>query len=143
MSDIWRLPASRVADLIRQRKLSATEAALAALARLDAVNPRLNAVVDWRPEEVLRRAGAIDAALARGEDPGPLAGVPVTVKVNIDQAGFATTNGVTLQKDLVATANSPVVDNLEKAGAVIIGRTNTPAFSYRWFTGNKIGRAHV
>ena len=138
MSEIWQLPASRVADLIAQRKLCATEAAQAALARLAQVNPRLNAVVDHRPEEVLARARAIDAALARGENPGPLAGVPVTVKVNIDQAGFATTNGVGLQKDLIAESNSPVVDNLLKAGAVIVGRTNTPAFSYRWFTGNRL-----
>ena len=138
MSDIWRLSASQVADLIRQRKLSATEAAQAALARLDAVNPQLNAVVDWRPDEVLQRAGAIDAALARGEDPGLLAGVPVTVKINIDQAGFATSNGVNLQKDLIAATSSPVVDNLLKAGAVIVGRTNAPAFSYRWFTGNQL-----
>lgn len=135
---IWRLSASQVADQVRQRKLSATEAAQAALARLDAVNPRLNAVVDCRPDEVLRRAAAVDAALARGEDPGPLAGVPVTVKVNIDQAGFATTNGLVQQKDLIAASNSPVVDNLLKAGAVIVGRTNTPAFSYRWFTGNRL-----
>ena len=138
MSEIWRLSASQVADLVRQRKLSATEAAQAALARLDAVNPRLNAVVDWRPDEVLQRASAIDAALARGEDPGPLAGVPVTVKINIDQAGFATSNGVKLQEDLVAATSSPVVDNLLKAGAVIVGRTNAPAFSYRWFTGNQL-----
>ncbi|MDM0057516.1 amidase family protein [Variovorax fucosicus] len=138
MSDIWRLSASQVAASIRQRKLSATEAAQAALARLDAVNPQLNAVVDWRPDEVLQRAGAIDAALARGEDPGPLAGVPVTVKINIDQAGFATSNGLNLQKDLIAATSSPVVDNLLKAGAVIVGRTNAPAFSYRWFTGNQL-----
>ncbi|MDM0041135.1 amidase family protein [Variovorax sp. J22G21] len=138
MSEIWRLSASQVAASIRQRKLSATEAAQAALARLDAVNPQLNAVVDWRPDEVLQRAGAIDAALARGEDPGPLAGVPVTVKINIDQAGFATSNGLNLQKDLIAATSSPVVDNLLKAGAVIVGRTNTPAFSYRWFTGNQL-----
>ncbi|MEP6721418.1 MAG: amidase family protein [Variovorax sp.] len=138
MSDIWRLSASQVAASIRQRKLSATEAAQAALARLDAVNPQLNAVVDWRPDEVLQRAGAIDEALARGEDPGPLAGVPVTVKINIDQASFATSNGLNLQKDLIATTSSPVVDNLLKAGAVIVGRTNAPAFSYRWFTGNQL-----
>ena len=138
MSDIWRLSASQVAASIRQRKLSATEAAQAALARLDAVNPQLNAVVDWRPDEVLQRAGAIDAALARGEDPGPLAGVPVTVKINIDQAGFATSNGLNLQKNLIAATSSPVVDNLLKAGAVIVGRTNAPAFSYRWFTGNQL-----
>jgi len=138
MPEIWRLSASRVAALVAQRKLSALEAAESALARLDAVNPRLNAVVDHRRDDVLARARAIDAALARGEPPGPLAGVPVTVKTNIDQAGFATSNGVTLQKDLVATTNSPVVDNLLRAGAVIVGRTNTPAFSYRWFTGNRL-----
>ncbi len=138
MSDLWRLSAAQLATLIRQRKVSATEAAQAALARLDAVNPRLNAVVDWRPEAVLQRAGDIDAALARGHDPGALAGVPVTVKVNIDQAGFATSNGLTLQKDLVAATSSPVVDNLLKAGAVTLGRTNAPAFSYRWFTGNRL-----
>jgi amidase len=138
MTDIWRLSASEVATLVAQRKLSAVEAAQSALARLDAVNPRLNAVVDWRPDAVLGRADAIDAALARGERLGPLAGVPVTVKVNIDQAGFATTNGVRLQKDRIAATNSPVVDRLEQAGAVIVGRTNTPAFSYRWFTDNAL-----
>ena len=68
--------------------------------------------------------------------PGPLAGVPVTVKVNIDQDGFATTNGLKLQRDAIAKSNSPVIDNLRKAGAVILGRTNCPAFSYRWFTTN-------
>jgi amidase len=60
------------------------------------------------------------------------------VKVNIDQEGFATTNGVRLQRDAIAKSNSPVVDNLRKAGAVILGRTNCPAFSYRWFTTNLI-----
>ena len=67
-----------------------------------------------------------------------MAGVPVTVKVNIDQEGFATTNGLKLQRDAVAASNSPVIDNLRKAGAVILGRTNCPAFSYRWFTTNLI-----
>lgn len=136
--ELWRLSATRLAALIAQRKLSATEVARDALARLDAVNPRLNAVVDHRPDAVLQRAAEVDAALARGEAVGPLAGVPVTVKVNTDQAGFATTNGVTLQKDLVAQTNSPVADNLLRAGAVLLGRTNTPAFSYRWFTDNRL-----
>ena len=118
--------------------MSAGEAAKAALARLDAVNPKLNAVVDHRPAEVLEQAASVDARIARGEDPGVLAGVPVTVKVNIDQAGFATTNGLKIQKDAIAKDNSPVVDNLRKAGAVILGRTNCPAFSYRWFTTNLV-----
>jgi amidase len=138
MQDLWRLSAADLAALIKSKKVSAREAAAAALARLDAVNPKINAVIDHRPDEVLAQAAGIDAAIARGEDPGSLAGVPVTVKVNIDQAGFATTNGLKLQRDAVAATNSPVVDNLRKAGAVILGRTNCPAFSYRWFTTNLI-----
>jgi amidase len=138
MQDLWRLSAKDIAALIRSKKISANEAATAALARLDAVNPAINAVVEHRPVDVLAQAAAIDAAIARGEDPGPLAGVPVTVKVNIDQQGFATTNGLKLQRDVIAATNSPVIDNLRKAGAVILGRTNCPAFSYRWFTTNLI-----
>jgi amidase len=138
MSQIWRLSASELTARIQAKQISAREAAQAALERLAAVNPSINAVVDYRPEEVLTQADMIDAAIARGEAPGMLAGVPVTVKVNIDQAGYATTNGVTLQRDLIAQTNSPVVDNLRKAGAIILGRTNTPAFSYRWFTSNQL-----
>ena len=138
MTELWRLSATDLAARIRRRDVSAREAADAALARLDAVNPKLNAVVAHSPEAVRARADAIDAAFVRGEDPGPLAGVPVTVKVNVDQVGFTTTNGLVLQKDLSATENSPVVDNLEGAGAVILGRTNTPAFSLRWFTTNLV-----
>src|ERR1700712_2522924 len=138
MQDLWRLSAKELAALIGTKKVSAMDAATAALARLDAVNPKINAVVDHRPAEVLAEAAAIDAAIARGEAVGPLAGVPVTVKVNIDQVGFATTNGLKLQRDVIAKTNSPVIDNLRKAGAVILGRTNCPAFSYRWFTTNLI-----
>ena len=138
MEDLWRLSATDIAALIRSKKVSARDAATAALARLDAVNPKINAVIDHRPEEVLAEAGAVDAAIARGEELGPLGGVPITVKVNIDQAGFATTNGLKLQRDVIAKTNSPVIDNLRKAGAVILGRTNCPAFSYRWFTTNLI-----
>src|SRR3981081_3512481 len=138
MQDLWRLSAADIAALIRSKKISAKEAASAALARLDAVNPQINAVVDHRPADVLAQAEAVDAAIARNEGIGPLAGVPVTIKVNIDQEGFATTNGLKLQRDVIARTNSPVVDNLRKAGAVILGRTNCPAFSYRWFTTNLI-----
>src|SRR6202795_335874 len=136
MEDLWRLPGAELAGLIRSKKVSAREAASAALARLDTVNPSINAVVDHRPADVLAQAEAIDKAIARNEALGPLAGVPVTVKVNIDQAGFATTNGLKLQRDVIAKTSSPVIDNLRKAGAVILGRTNCPAFSYRWFTTN-------
>src|SRR5215510_15655160 len=138
MQDLWRLSATDLAGLIKSKKLSAKEAATAALARLDAVNPKLNAVVVHRPAEVLAEAASVDAKIARGENVGVLAGVPVTVKVNIDQAGFATTNGLKIQKDALAKDNSPVIDNLRKSGAVILGRTNCPAFSYRWFTTNLV-----
>jgi len=138
MEDLWRLSAADLAALIRSKQVSAKEAAQAALARLDAANPSINAVVDHRPEDVLAQAASIDAAIAHHQPAGPLAGVPVTVKVNIDQQGFATTNGLKLQRDVIAASNSPVVDNLRKAGAVILGRTNCPAFSYRWFTTNLI-----
>ena len=138
MQDLWRLSAIELAALVRSKKVSAKEAVAAALARLDAVNPKINAVVDHRSDDVLKEASRVDAAIARGEDAGPLAGVPVTVKVNIDQEGFATTNGLKLQAGAVAKSNSPVIDNLRKAGAVILGRTNCPAFSYRWFTTNLI-----
>ena len=138
MQDLWRLSAADVAAAVRSKKVSAREVAVSALARLDAVNPAINAVVDHRPEDVLAQAALVDAAIARNEAVGPLAGVPVTVKVNIDQAGYANTNGLNLQRDNIARENSPVIDNLRKAGAVILGRTNCPAFSYRWFTTNLI-----
>src|SRR6202012_3655388 len=114
------------------------EAAISALARLDAVNPAINAGVDHRPDDVLAQAAMVDAGIARGDAMGALAGVPVTIKANIDQAGFANTNGLKMQRDVIAKDNSPVVDSLRKAGAVILGRTNCPAFSYRWFTTNLI-----
>src|SRR6201981_565165 len=138
MTDLWRLSAADLAALVKSKKVSAAEAAKAALARLDAVNPRINAVIDHRPDDVLKQAAAVDAAIARGEVAGPLVGVPVTVKVNIDHEGFANTNGLKLQANTIAKSNSPVIDNLRKAGAVILGRTNCPAFSYPWFTTNLI-----
>ena len=138
MTDLWRLDATEVARRVHAREVSAREVALASLARIDAVNPRLNAVIQFMPEEALAAADAVDAKIARGEEPGLLAGVPITIKVNVDQAGFATTNGLKLQADAVAKTDNPVVANFRRAGAVIIGRTNTPAFSVRWFCSNDL-----
>jgi amidase len=138
MSELWSVSASELAGLVRSRKVSAREAADAALGRLERVNPQLNAVVEVRPDLVRERADALDRMIARGEPAGLLAGVPVTVKINVDQIGFATSNGTTLQRDLLATTNSPVVDNLLRAGAVILGRTNASAFALRWFTSNRL-----
>src|SRR6478672_1857911 len=136
MQDLWRLPAKDIAALIGAKKVSAKEVATAALARLDAVNPSVNAVVDHRPEDVLAQAASVDAAIARNEAVGLLAGVTVTMKINVDQEGYANTNGLETQRDLIARSNTPLLDNLRKAGAVILGRTNCPAFCYRWFTTN-------
>ena len=134
----YHLTASDLTQAIARRDLSAREVVAATLARMDAVNPALNAVVQRMDAEALAAADAVDRALARGEAVGPLAGVPVTIKVNVDQAGQATTNGLRLQAGLVAEEDSPVVANLRRAGAVVVGRTNTPAFSLRWFTRNSL-----
>jgi amidase len=136
--ETWRWDAADLARAIRLGTLSAREATEAAMARLAAVNPAINAVVDPLPELALEAADAADAARARGATLGPLHGVPITVKVNADMAGRATTNGVVAFRDAVAPADSAVVGNLRRAGAVIIGRTNTPAFSWRWFTDNDL-----
>ncbi|MDN7849149.1 amidase family protein [Burkholderia seminalis] len=138
MTELWQLPATELAKRVRHRDVSAREVADAVLDRLDAVNPAINAVVEHRPDDVRRQADDVDRAIARGDDPGPLAGVPVTVKINIDQADFATTNGTRLQEHLIAHADSPVVANIRKAGGVLLGRTNSPTFALRWFTSNLV-----
>ncbi len=138
MTELWQASAAVIAARVKARETSAREEAEAALSRLEAVNGPLNAVVDPLPEAALAEADAVDAKIARGEDPGLLAGVPVTVKINIDYGGRPTTNGLKLLKDFIAPQDSPVVTNLRRAGAVVIGRTNTPAFSLRWFTRNSL-----
>ena len=136
MTELWHFSATEVASLVRSRKVSAREVADAALQRLDSVNPRINAIVDCQPDLVRKQAAQVDNMLAQGNDPGPLAGVPVTLKINIDQAGFATTDGSKLRKDWIAKFNSPVVDNMIRNGAVLLGRSNSPTFALRWFTSN-------
>ncbi|MDF2232449.1 amidase family protein [Albimonas sp. CAU 1670] len=138
MTELWRASATTIAARVRSRDTSAREECEAAIARMRAVNPALNAVVDETAEAALAEADAVDAALARGEDVGPMAGVPVTVKINVDYAGRPTTNGLKTQADLIAPEDSPVVSNFRRAGAVVIGRTNTPAFSLRWFCRNSL-----
>lgn len=137
-SGVWRLGAARIAQLVRNKELSAREVALDSLSRLSAVNGRINAVVDHDPERVLQAADDVDRRLASGQFAGLLPGVPVTVKAMVDQLGYATSCGARTRQHLMPTENSPLVDNLERAGAVIVGRTNTPAFAYRWFTSNAL-----
>jgi len=132
------MTATRLAADVREKRLSAVQVTQAHLDRLASVNPAINAVVQEFPEEALEAARQVDATIARGEDPGPLCGVPITIKVNVDQKGHATTNGLRLQEGLIADDDSPVVSNIRKAGGVILGRTNTPSFSLRWFTRNDL-----
>ena len=136
--ELWQLDATDLARLIRTGRASAREAVQSCLSRMDAVNPALNAVVRRMDDEALAAADAADAARARGEALGPLHGVPVTTKVNVDQKGHPTDNGVVAYKDLIAAEDSPVVANLRRAGAILIGRTNAPAFSMRIFTDNAL-----
>jgi len=137
-TELWEFDATSLARLVRLGQASAREATESCLARLRAVNPTLNAVVETFDDEALGAADAADAAQARGDAPGPLHGVPVTVKVNTDQKGHATTNGVVAFRDVIATEDAPVVANLRHAGAIIIGRTNTPAFSMRIYSENAL-----
>jgi amidase len=142
-AELWQWDAVELARAIRTRRISSREAVQANLDRLTAVNPKLNAVTVVLAEQALRDADAADAAAKRGDAPGPLHGVPVTIKENVDQAGQATANGVPAFKDLLAADDSPPVANWRKAGAVIIGRTNAPAFSLRWDTDNALrGRTY-
>src|ERR1700745_3175558 len=142
--ELWGLSERQSARLWRTRKVSARELADAALQRLDSVNPRITAIVECRPDLVREQADRVDSQLARGNDPGPLAGVPVTAKINIDQAGFATTDGSRLYENRIAKFNSPAVDNVVRAGAVLLGRSNAPTFAIRWFTSNLLyGGTHT
>ena len=137
-TDLWRWDAVELAAAIRTRRISSREATRAVLDRLAAVNPALNAVTVLLADQALAAADRADAAVRRGEALGPLHGVPVTIKENVDQEGAATANGVPAFKDLMAATDSPPVANWKRAGAVIVGRTNTPAFSLRWDTDNEL-----
>ncbi len=132
---LWQWSAHEIAEATRSHGVSATHVTEAALARMAAVNPALNAVVETCAEDARAQARALDASHA---PKGPLHGVPVTIKINVDQKGYATSNGVAAFKDAIAPDDAPVVANLKKAGAVIIGRTNTPEFSFRADTDNPL-----
>ena len=136
--ELWQYDATDLARLIRTGQASAREAVDSVLARLHKVNPAINAVVRVLEEDARAQAETADAARARGHALPPLHGVPVTTKVNVDQAGLPTDNGVVPLKDFIAQEDSPVVANLKHAGAIIVGRTNAPAFSMRIFSDNAL-----
>lgn len=137
-TDLWRLSATDLAAHTRGGDVTAEAAVQSSIDRMNAVNPALNAVVEDLSAEALERARALDTARASGAEPGPLHGVPVTIKVNVDQAGHATTNGLPALKDFIAAEDAPIVENLTRAGAVVVGRTNTPEFSFRADTDNPL-----
>jgi amidase len=136
--ELWQLSAVETAAKIAAGDLSSSEVTEAHLARMVEVNPALNAVTN--DLSVSARVAAIEAdqAQAAGEDLGLMHGVPMTIKENVDQAGCTTPNGIVALNEDVATSDSPVVANVKEAGAVILGRTNTPEFSFRWFTDNDL-----
>ncbi|MEY5097545.1 MAG: Acylamidase [Pseudomonadota bacterium] len=135
--DYWRLGAVEQAQAIRSRQASAREVTQSVLDRIAEINPRINALTAVFTEEALAAADAADAAVERGDALGPLHGVPVTIKVNVDVAGQATTDGVAAFNDNIAREDSPLVKSMRDAGAIIVGRNNAPAFSLRWFTDNE------
>jgi amidase len=137
-SELWRWEACDLAHAIRTRQISSREAVTSCLARLDQVNPKINAVVDLLANEAVAAADLADRAVAAGDAVGPLHGVPVTYKINMDYAGRPTTNGIVALKDRVATTDNPAIANWRKAGAIGIGRTNVPPFSARFFTSNAL-----
>jgi amidase len=118
--------ATEAADLLRRRQISSRELTEALLARIDAVNPAVNAVVELRPEEALQEARDADEAIAGGAQ-GPLQGVPMTVKESFNVAGLHTTWGNPAFKDYVAQGDATVVARLKQAGAVLVGKTNVHA----------------
>lgn len=135
---LWQWDATDIAAGIRSRAISAREALTACFERMDAVNGRINAVVIRLDESAFKAADRADAALAAGEEAGPLHGVPVTIKINIDLAGSATTNGLPALAGNIAAEDAPVSRNWKLAGAVPFGRTNAPSLSMRWFTDNPL-----
>ena len=136
--ELWQYDATDLARLIRTGRASAREAVDSVLGRLHKVNPAINAVVRVYEDEARVAAETADAARARGHALPPLHGVPITIKINVDVAGQPTDNGVVPLKDFVAKEDSPVVANLRNAGAIIVGRTNAPAFSMRIFSDNAL-----
>ena len=137
-SDIWQWSAVETAAAIRAGKASSQAVMEAHVARLHAANPALNAVVIDLSEQALEAAHAADRAQASGAELGALHGVPVTIKINVDVEGQANSNGVPGLAGVIAPGDAPIVANLRKAGAIVLGMTNTPEFSLRGFTDNPL-----
>lgn len=134
MSDeLWRWSAERTAGSIRAGEVSAVEVVTAALGRLEATNSVSNAFGEIA-DDALDRAKDADEATVRGGPVGPLHGVPTAFKLNTDLTGHPTPDGVAEYLTHAAEETAPVIANLQAAGAISVGRTNCPSFSFRWST---------
>lgn len=127
---------AEVAARLRQRKLSPVELARDALARIEALNPRLNAFITVTAERALRDAKEAEREIRKGRYRGPLHGIPISLKDNIWTCGVRTTAGSKILQDFVPTADADVAIRLWKAGAVLIGKTNLHEFAYGITTEN-------
>lgn len=137
--DLWKLSAVELAKLTRNRKVSVEDVVRSTVERMRESNGRMNAVTRDLGDEAIATAREMDTVSRETEIAlPPLFGVPVTIKDNIDVAGQSTPNGLSALNDIIAESDSPVTRNLKRAGAVVIGRTNAPEFSYRYFTDNPL-----
>jgi amidase len=137
-SSICFLSAIEMARLIRAKKLSAREALAAHLKQIERVNPKVKAIVTLVPEMAADAAAKADEMQARRETLGPLHGLPVAHKDLLETRGIRTTFGSPLFKDYIPTEDDIVVERMRRAGAIIIGKTNTPEFGAGSQTFNKI-----
>jgi len=137
------MSAVEMARLIRTRKLSAREVLAAHLQQIERVNPKVNAIVTLVPELAADAAAKADEMQARKEPLGPLHGLPVAHKDLLETRGIRTTFGSPLYKDYIPTEDDIVVERMRRAGAIIIGKTNTPEFGAGSQTFNKVfGATH-
>ena len=130
-SQLWSMTAADLAHSIAAKRVSSREVIDAHLARIEEVNPKLNAVVRVLADDARSAADRADAAVRAGDPLGPLHGVPITVKENIDLAGTPTTNAVGALAEAIAPVDAPVVERMKAAGAIPIGRTNLPDMGLR------------
>lgn len=129
--------ATRLAELIRTRAVSPLEVVEAHLRRIERLNPQLNAIVTVAPD-ALERAREAQGRIMRGESPGQLEGVPVTVKDTIETAGLRTTSGSVVRASYRPVADAPAVRRLKAAGAIILGKTNVPEMALTYETDNPL-----
>src|SRR6202158_981016 len=142
-SSICFLSAIEMARLIRTKKLSAREALAAHLKQIERVSPKVNAILTRVPEIAADAAAKADEMQAHKETLGPLHGLPVAHKDLLETRGIRTTFGSPLYKDYIATEDDIVVDRMRRAGAITIGKTNTPEFGAGSQTFNNVfGATH-